>query len=163
MNDERKYECNQCGRLLTEARVLRTLEGHTFCDAACAGVYAAARRLGREVHSSTGRTEVSKTSDPGSSPGGPANIEDVLGPVPDGWLRGWAQDFLIKYLGASADDPDFEKWLGRTIELFKRYRKLTPKCPKPLGSEWGDEYCEAVDATLDKIERKVKAAEDVLG
>lgn len=118
----------------------------------------------REVHSSTGRTEVSKTSDPGSSPGGPATSPDeMFGPPPDVWVGGWAQDFLIEDLGASPDDPDFPKWKSRTVELFKRYRKLTPKCPKPLGSEWGDEYCETVDATLDKIERKIRAAEDVLG
>lgn len=107
--------------------------------------------------------EVSKSSDPGSSPGGPANTDDVLGPVPDRWLGGWAQDFLVEDLGALPNHPDFEKWMGRCIGLFRRYRALTGKCSKPLGSEWGDEYCEAVDAMLNEIERKVKAAEDVLG
>jgi hypothetical protein len=73
-----------------------------------------------------------------------------------------AIDYLVEDLGQDVDDPDFPRWKERCTDLFRRYKPLADRCAKPLGVGWPDDDSEVVDECLDMLERKIKAAEDIL-
>jgi hypothetical protein len=74
-----------------------------------------------------------------------------------------AIDYLVADLGADVDDPDFPRWIERCTDLFRRYRPLAEKCSRPLGTVWPGEQTEAIDEALNLLERKIRAAEEILG
>jgi hypothetical protein len=70
--------------------------------------------------------------------------------------------YLVDDLNADVNDPDFPRWKDRCTGLFRRYRPLSEKCPRPLGTGWPDDNSEIIDECLDMLERKIKAAEEML-
>jgi uncharacterized Zn finger protein (UPF0148 family) len=144
------YECDQCGRPLVQGI---EKDSHVFCNGDCLRRYYAKYP---QAHSVTANTSASKTENRGSNPRGPANI-------PSEAIEHQAVTFLAKTLKADVDDPDFPRWKKKAEDLFTRYHKLKVLMTKPLGEGWKDEDQSSVDGWLDLIERKISAAEDILG
>jgi len=74
-----------------------------------------------------------------------------------------AIDFLVTDLRQSLNDPDFPRWKATAEALFKRYARLRTITTRPLGSNWPGDSSQVVDEVLSMIERKITAAEEVLG
>jgi len=83
--------------------------------------------------------------------------------IPAEHIERKAVDFLVVDLHQSMDDPDFPEWKARLEQMFKRYFKLREVTTNPLGSGWPGDSSAVVDDVLDMLERKIKAAEEVLG
>jgi len=76
-------------------------------------------------------------------------------------LRDTAHAWLIE-AGVSENHTRYEEWLGKATDLYARYVVLKAKHDRPL-TIWGDEPTDNMDAILEELDRKITAAEEVLG
>lgn len=76
-------------------------------------------------------------------------------------LRNTAHAWLVE-AGVSENHIKYEEWLDRATDLYARYIILKDSYDKPL-TVWGDEPTDSMDVILKELDRKITAAEEVLG
>lgn len=81
---------------------------------------------------------------------------------PDELFEHMAVDWLANDLGEDPDSPEFRMWVKRATVLFGRYQRLKLFMDKPI-TVWGDEETSNIGVILDTIDKKLTAAEEVLG
>jgi len=81
---------------------------------------------------------------------------------PDELFEHMAVDWLANDLGKDPDSAEFKVLVKRATVLFGRYQRLKLFMDKPI-TVWGDEETSDIGVILDTIDKKLTAAEEVLG
>lgn len=81
---------------------------------------------------------------------------------PDEIFEHMAVDWLATDLGFDSNLPEFEQRKKKATALFRRYWLLKSFMDKPI-VVWPEDLSEDIDFILGRIDKKLTAAEEVLG